>query len=436
MMKRLLCCAVSLLTALCLCGCSVGVNVDTILTPPKLSAEQEQIYHALKDATGSSIRLKYPKSGSYLSAFTVANIDADPEDEAIVFYEKSGVAAPDSGLRINVLDCIQGEWRSVFDRSAEGTEIEKVIISRLGSNDRMNIIVGYSTANQSEKHVSIYSYSDSYLDLTFSRSYAMFDVSKPADESNPDLLLLGAAGATEQAFAAVYRLDSEGLYHEYKYRFNDSYTDYHQLIYGTTSKGQDLLYVDAVGGASELRTEILCIEDGQLINQLERVGKSVAETARRTGLSSLDIDSDGIPEIPVQSVFLGYENAAESEQILETRWLMMKNNSLYTEHYSYYNVNEGYAFLLPDAWVGKVTIVKDTTRNELQICEYSEENSELPVLLHIGLVYDESELKARLADGYLLLHTKGNTRYVMKAEAGHPLSESVGDLLLCFKFIG
>ncbi len=435
-MNRILRCAALLLAMLCLCGCSAGINVDTILTPPRLSAEQEQIYQALKDAAGSGISLKYPKSGSYLSAFIIANIDADAENEAIVFYEKSGATALNSGLRINVLDCIDGKWLSVCDRSAEGSEIEKVIISPLGENSRVNIIVGYSTANQSEKYVSIYSYADSYLDLTFSRSYALFDISTPAETNNPDLLLLGAATAAEQAFAAVYRLDSAGLYHEYKYRFNDSYTDYSQLIYSPLPSGDGLLYVDAASGTGELRTEILCMQREQLINQLERCGRSVAETARRTGLSSIDIDADGIPEIPVQSVFLGYEDAAESEQILETRWLMMEDDRLFTEHHSYYNVTDGYAFMLPREWVGRVTIVKDPVLNEMTICPFDGVwDEDMPVLLHFGIVYDEAEVKARLADGYLLLHTKGNARYMMKAETEHPLSAPIGDLLLAFRFI-
>ena len=91
----------SVLLAFFLSGCSIGVNVDNMLTPPKLSGQQEQIYQALKDTTGSAISLKYPKSGSYLSAFIVSDIDGDGLDEAIVFYEKNGVANAGSGLRIN-----------------------------------------------------------------------------------------------------------------------------------------------------------------------------------------------------------------------------------------------------------------------------------------------------------------------------------------------
>ena len=184
-------CITALLTAFAMTGCSIGVNVDTMLTPPKLSAQQEQIYQALKDSTGSDIRLKYPKRGAYLSAFIVQDIDGDGADEAIVFYEKNSLSASDTGLRINVLDCINGEWLSICDRSAEGSEIEKVVLSPLGEIDRMNVIVGYSTSNQSEKYISVYTYGDSYLEQTFSHSYALFDVADTGSGSaHPDLILL------------------------------------------------------------------------------------------------------------------------------------------------------------------------------------------------------------------------------------------------------
>ncbi|MDE7225959.1 MAG: hypothetical protein K2N49_03750, partial [Ruminococcus sp.] len=58
-----------------LTGCTFGANIDMLMTPPKLSIEQEQIYSALTDAAGESVSLKYPKSGKYLSAFIVEDID-------------------------------------------------------------------------------------------------------------------------------------------------------------------------------------------------------------------------------------------------------------------------------------------------------------------------------------------------------------------------
>lgn len=421
-------------------GCSIGIHVDTMLTPPKLSGEQEQIYQALQEAAGTGIRLKYPKSGSYLSAFIIADIDADDSDEAIVFYEKNNMTATDGGLRINILDKVDGRWQSICDRSAEGSEIEKVMISQLGSSEKMNIIVGYSTANQSEKYISVYAYENHYLEQTLRHSYALFDVAQVDADKHPDLILLGAVSASEQAYAAIYCLAEDGRYHEYKYRFHDNYTDYNQLIYGNLSDGRTALYIDAATGTANLQTEILCLEEVQeelqLVNLLQRCGKNAEETVRRAGLSCMDIDHDNIPEIPVQTVFPGYEEVSEPEQIRQTNWLMMQDNFIFTEYCSYYNANDGYVFLLPEAWQGHVTVVNDMTENEIQFCVYDGEwQEEMPVLLRIYMAYDEADRDDHLGNGYQLLHTKGTASCLAKPESGQDLSLTMGNLLLCFQFL-
>ncbi len=440
-MKQAFCCLLVCVLLFCLCGCNIGVNVDNMLTPPKLSEAQEQIYQALKDTTGSSISLKYPKSGSYLSAFIVTDIDGDSMEEAIVFYEKTGVANAGSGLRINVLDSIDGVWKSVCDRSAEGSEIEKVYLSKLGDNDRMNVIVGYSTANQSEKFVSVYSYEDSYLELTFSKNYALFDVGKTRESDNPDLLLLtpAAAAAEQQASAAVYQLDAEGKYHEYVCNFKDSYTDYSQLIYGTLSDGSIALYVDAATGtatgAAGLQTEILSFDGERLVNQLEKMGRSAKETVRRAGLYSRDIDMDGVPEIPVQKVFTGYEALAESEQVFQTDWVTLDKGLLYAEHRSYYSGADGYVFMLPEIWQGKVTVVNDAAADELQLCLYTGDWTEpMPVLLRIYISSDEADTNEHLAAGYHLIHTKGTAAYLVKTEDLDGMEITAAEMALCFQF--
>ena len=80
-------CLLRLTALVCACvmtGCSVSLNVDTMLEPPRLSGSQEQIYQALRDAVGAEIRLKYPKRGSYLSAFIVAGLGGGPGGDALL----------------------------------------------------------------------------------------------------------------------------------------------------------------------------------------------------------------------------------------------------------------------------------------------------------------------------------------------------------------
>lgn len=441
--KFLFCLLLSLLCS----GCSISINIDTMLTPPKLSGEQEQIYQALQEAAGSDIRLKYPKSGGYLSAFIIADIDSDKREEAIVFYEKNSFG----GLRINILDKIDDRWQSICDRSAEGSEIEKVMISQLGSSDRMNILVGYSTANQSEKYLSVYAYENNYLEQPLKHSYALFDVADTGSSPHPDLILLGAVSSSEPAYAAVYRLAEDNLYHEYKLQFTNSYTDYQQLICGKLSDGRTALYADAATGTANIQTEIFCLapandadspiesvsdSDLQIVNLLQRCGKSAEDTVRKASLSSMDIDHDGKPEIPVQQVFLGYESSPEPEQIRQTNWLTMQDNQIYTEYQSYYSINDGYVFMLPERWKQNVTVINNTAENEIQFCAYNSDVSDtMPVLLRIYIAYDDADRDDHLHAGYQLLHTKGTASCLIKSETGQELSVPTADILLYFHFL-
>ena len=60
-MKRVFAAILSALTALSLSGCSVvNTNIETVVSPPKMTSEQAAIYKALENTgqTGKNIDLK------------------------------------------------------------------------------------------------------------------------------------------------------------------------------------------------------------------------------------------------------------------------------------------------------------------------------------------------------------------------------------------
>ncbi len=129
------------ITAACVClslltfqlpSCNFTSSVDTMLRPPRLTFEQEQIYQALQTAAASQIILKYPKSGEHLSAFTVADLDQDGSKEAIVFYETGRTDEDENPLRMCLLDQKDGKWNRITEWPAAGAEIERVDIGQLG----------------------------------------------------------------------------------------------------------------------------------------------------------------------------------------------------------------------------------------------------------------------------------------------------------------
>lgn len=394
-----------------LSGCTFGTSIDTLMAPPKLSLEQEQIYNALTDAAGSSISLKYPKSGKYLSAFIVEDIDGDGGREAVVFYEKNSLAAPENTLRINILDSENGKWRSVYDTPADGSEIERVMISRLGENQRINLIIGSSLINRSEKTATIYSYSDGKLERTFSDSYSFIDVTDlDRDENNEFLLLKGSANGNPAA-AEAYKLDGEGKYHRYRIELSGGFTEFDSVGYGEFNEEHTGLYIDAVSAAGFIQTDIICMNENGL-NKIFSDPEESAATLRPSGCSSYDVDSDGVIEIPMQKVAPGYEDAAEGEQLRLTEWMTVRESGkLKSKYISYYSIGDGYAFIFPEKWRNKVTVRRDAINDEIVFCAYS--GGEIGrELMRIYCADDEASAKDRLSTGYMLLRTKGESAYL------------------------
>lgn len=401
-----------LIMTLMLSGCTFGTSIDNLLAPPKLSIEQEQIYSALTAAAGDSISLKYPKAGKYLSAFIVEDIDGDSKNEAVVFYEKTGLAAPESTLRINFLDSGEnGKWRSVYDTPAECSEIERVMISRLGENSRINLIIGSSLVNRSEKTASIYSYSNGILEKTFAESYSFIDVTDLDSDGENEFLLMNGASNDSAAAIYAYKLDKNGIYHRYHENLSGGFTEFESVSYGKLDDKNTALYIDAVAGNGFLQTDIVYMDETGLKKVFAESEQS-AKTLRQIGCSSTDIDGDMLPEIPVQAIAPGYSKAPEGELMWLTKWMSADiNGRLELKYDSYYNVGDGYIFLFPAKWHKKVTLKRDAINDEIVICAY-ENGKAGRELMRIYYAADAASREDRTASGYFLLRTKGESAYL------------------------
>lgn len=398
-------------------GCAVNAGVDTMLTPPKLSEEQEQIYQALIKSVNSKISLKYPKSGANLSAFIVDDIDSDDEDEAIVFYELESIKAEGKSLRINILDKVDGEWSSVYDYSAEGVEVERVIISRLGEADRMNIIVGYTMVNPDEKQVIVYNYKDGVLKKNLSEAYSILDVRDLDNDGNNELLIVVNQTASKKARARVLKLSSECKYLESFVELNTNIVEFKQLIYGLVDNGVRGIYIDEVIGANALQTEIFTFENGLLRPRYGRIsemdmGKDL-NVIRPASNKTMDIDGDSVLEIPINEVFSGYGDYPEPERLYKTNWFVFENNTLVKKYESYYSITKGYSFMFPSRWQGQVTAKIDSINDEVVIYKYDGQLKEnMKELMRIAVV-EKGNIEDKSNEGYEVMKTKGEVGYLV-----------------------
>ena len=150
-----------------------------------------------------------------------------------------------------------------------------------------------------------------------------------------------------------------------------------------------------------------------------------------------DLNSDGTPEIPVQTVFPGYEGNASDQNIRLTRWMTEEGGILTEKYRGYYSVSDGYAFMLPKEWQSEVTAVSDGITGDIVFYRFTGSLSEpMQELMRIGMASDRETRDSLIEDGYKLLHSRGNAYYFMNViYSTDSLYLPESKLLGCFLFV-
>ncbi len=431
-MKRLSA-VLSLLLPVLITGCSFNTGIDTLLSPPKLSEQQELIYNALQNYTGTNISLKYPRTGKNLSAFIVDDLDGDSEDEAIVFYKKNASKPEDISLRINILDRIDSQWRSVYDHAADGNELEQVEITKLGNSDRINIIVGYSLINKNEKTLSIYDYSDGKLVTAMENEpYSVFDTVDFNGDGINALFTATVKNASKESSAAIYHIDEDDKYACSSIELDESYTNYRNISYSITPDGKTRIFLDAEAGNGNIVTEVLQTDDKYNFTHIFCPDIEKGETLRPSSYISKDIDGDGRTEIPVPYFCDGYDENSETP-VYFTSWYDISGGKLKHKYESWFSITNGCVFIIPEKWYGKITAKYEISEDEIILCSKNETDT-AEEIFRLKTVSGNKDTKITEENGYSLLHSRGGKRFFLKINKNSSYVKSAAEIIMRFKF--
>lgn len=424
-----------LLFPLLLTGCSFNTSIDSLLAPPKLSDQQEHIYQALTSYTGSNISLKYPKSGDNLSAFIVDDIDGDSQDEAIVFYEKNSIKTEDNPLRINILDQVDSGWMSVCDYAADGNEIEKVMITKLGESERVNIIAGYSLINQSEKVVSIYDYTDGVLNTSFSNDYySLFDAADLNGDNKKELFIAQNQSASRRPCAMVYTLEKSGEYSCSSVELNEGYIGYKNIRYGISGENVYEIFLDCETTGGSVVTEVLTLDSRNNLSVLFSPNVEKSETLRPSSYLSRDIDSDGTIEIPVPVLCAGSSSDDESPVYLTHWYKTSGEGKIELKYQSYMSITDGYVFMIPEELYDNVTVQTDNSSGETRLCCFEKSLDDCHEIFSLKIVTDNEAAEELINEEYELLHSRGDKKFFIKVNKENETGYTPGEIMMKFRF--
>ncbi|MBC8570888.1 hypothetical protein [Zongyangia hominis] len=410
-------CAVMLLLTSC---DKIQPDVESLLSPPKLTQEQREIYDALvSSAASSSIKLKYPKAGEYRSAFVMYDIDGDGEEEAIAFYDPQ---QEDPSVRISILDRQNGEWASIYDKanSSGGVDVDRVMFENISSTEHKDMIIGWNLMNRSEKGVGIYAYEEQKLVSLYPDeneheemdTYSEMVVADLNGDLRQEIILLKNSSSTLRSSVRLVGYRQGKVLTLIDQQLRDGIMGYSKVQQAAVEHGVEL-YADVYLGESMMGTEILRVTNSEITYLTEKT-EVFAQTQRASNLPSRDVDNDGRIEVPVNTPLPGYSSEVEDQALYLTSYNRWEDGKPVAVLSAVVNHENGYMFTMPPEWIGKVTVVTTFVPNEWKFIRFNETlENDSDALLYIN-VYAEDEYKDKnTISQRTLIDTKGIFEYYL-----------------------
>lgn len=411
-MKKIL---IVVLMAVCLtlCGCSTGISVENLLTTPRLTAEQNEIYEVLINSGAQNIKLKYPRSGDYRSAFVLQNIDDEPGEEAIVFFENKGGQSGEGSLRMKFLDKNDGKWESVYDLPCRGSEIDSISFAKLGSGGITYIIVCYTLLNQTE--FSVIKYDGSAPTELHNSPYSCLKICDLNGDGFNELFYVNLDKVNQASVAALFTDGADGFVKLSETTLKNASSGYLRVTEGMLLENKPALFLDYSKGGGQSSTDVVYCYGNSLytpdpmdaVTSTDYVSRLVNNFMSE--IYCYDIDGDGFTEIPSTTPLPGYEALTKPEQLCAVTWYSIKDDNYTMEHYSYFSSRYRFALLFPNRWRGVVTARTEFNTNEIVFAS-AENNYEI---MRIRSVDKEDAEAVENAKAFEILGENEETLYCL-----------------------
>lgn len=357
-----------------LSGCDFfAADTAELLSTPMLSGELKPIAEVLNKTAEEGYSLKYPSRGDYRSAVVRSDINGDGLLEAFAFY--STTDGETVNMNINLIARKNNEWQSIATQKIVAGGVDKIEFCDLDGNGIQEVLVGWEIYGTSEMQLAVYGVEETALVQRMLQKYTHFKTCDLNSDEKKEILLIKTATADNNNVAELFALTDEGITQISSCELDSTSKTFNEPIVSTLSNGKPAIYIDEIKGAGAV-TEVLFLEKDILVNPLfSPETKETAVTLRSVSFSVSDINNDEILEIPIQDNVPSVIKNEASEKLYLTNWCSFNGESLTVQKTSMINVNDGYSFIIPPRWLGKIAVLKNTSTRIREIYRYNAEET-------------------------------------------------------------
>lgn len=378
--RKYLCILLAGVISAAFCGCQI-FTTDTarLLAAPQLTGELKPIEAALREGIKGDYTLRYPSGGERRSAVILQDIDGNGVQEAFAFYSSG-----DGKMHLAMICRKDEKWITGDDTSLTAGGVERIDFCDFNGDGVDEVLVGWEIHGSADKQLAVYEVaSGKFEQLILKRYTAYTDCDLDSDGQNELFLqLLSSSDAANRAY--LYSLGAEGFTEIASCAMDRGVKSVLTQTPLPLSSGQPAIYIEELKNAGAV-TEVLFLSKGQLVNPLlDETGGENFVTERASSLLCLDIDQDGLIEIPVAEEIPAI--AGSAEKCYYTKWRSFNGETLLTKRTELINQSDGFYMIIPEKWIGHIAVYCDTEKRLREFYALDEYGQPAEILVRLRSV--------------------------------------------------
>ena len=356
---------VTLGLVLLLSGC-FSKTAEDLFSLPKMPQDYVDLDNTI-NAVLSELGAEYaaPRTGDNTAPVQLQDLDGDGASESTIAFFR--VNSGEQQLKIYIFHQNQdGTYEVAYTIEGSGIAINSVDYVDLDGNGTKEIVVSWQ---QSFRLYTLVPYQlgvTDAIELMVPASYNLGYIDCDLDRDNRRELLLFQSSETDptEKWAEYYvYADGQMLRSATALLSLDAGTDT-SIREGYLKDNIPAVYITTKTDNLAV-TDVFALQDGILTNITlnERTGNSAQTMRYYTEVSPTDINADGILELPDPMAVKEYQSTAAAPNFWIIRWLQfdVAGNAELVQ-LTYHNFTDGWYLILPESWVGNITISRDNSQ--------------------------------------------------------------------------
>lgn len=421
---------------LLLTGC-FSQSVEELYAPPRAPDDYLKLDNKINEVLSAGGEYAAPLTGEYTQKVQLQDLDGDGVQEAIAFFRVTSSERP---LKIYIYRQTGDNYEVAAIIEGEGSAINYVAYANLDDSPSKEIIVSWQMMSDQNHSLAAYSIHNDHVLELMRTSYTSFQVCD-LDRDSQDEIVVVQTGATDESNRVEFynyrdgmlELDSSApLSHNVTglpdggvktgYLQDNIPAVFVSSTYGHSGTSQS--YTDTTYSESGHITDIFAWKNGRIQNITlnPETGESDSTIRWYTAVSAKDINNDGILELPDPYALPDPSSTSIAVNFWAIRWRQYdidgQSHLVFT---TYYNDRDGWYFILPDAWDGKITVSRNDVAGggeRAVLFSYWEGDSSedpTPFLVIYTLSGDNRYMRANMSGRFRLLEEVGESDTIYAA---------------------